>query len=199
MKMVIGNISNHRYIISFIFYIQKKWNIVFSHSIEEKWVVEHFLNTASVTLGKSTVPTFLQLCLLLLLPDFFSMNPILPLANNNLLNNHMHTLLLFMRFGFTFLISLTFKIIAIGHRIIPTMFVRCHCIKLKLVLGLRRRIIGPILFNATITLLRSQRFLNGPFMNQLDDVVLTNGYFQQDSTTAQKTRFISVGLWSRLT
>jgi hypothetical protein len=62
------------------------------------------------------------------------MNPILPLANNNLLNNHMHTLLFFMRFGFTFLISLIFRIIEPGHSI---MFVKCHCIKLKLVLGLQ--------------------------------------------------------------
>jgi hypothetical protein len=42
-----------------------------------------------------------------------------------------------MRFGFTFLISLTFRIIEPGHSIIPTMFVRCHCIQLKLVLGLQ--------------------------------------------------------------
>jgi hypothetical protein len=107
-----------------------------------------------------------------------------------------------MRFGFTFLISLTFRIIEPGHSIIPTMFVRCHCIQLKIGVEFAmsgRRIIGSILFNATITLLRCQRFLIGPFMNQLDDVVLTNGYFQQDSTTVQKTRFISVRLWSRIT
>jgi hypothetical protein len=62
-----------------------------------------------------------------------------------------------------------------------------HSFKIGVGFAMSRRpiIIGLILFNATITLLRSQRLLLGPFMNQLDDVVLTNGYFQQDSTTAQ--------------
>jgi hypothetical protein len=45
----------------------------------------------------------------------------------------------------------------------------------------RRRIIGPIFFNETINSQRYRRRLLDPFINQLDDVELTNGYFQRDS------------------
>jgi hypothetical protein len=72
----------------------------------------------------------------------------------------------------------------------------------------RRRIIIPIVFNETIDTRRYQRLLLEPFINQLDDAELTNGCFQQDSTTAHAARtklileeffpgqLISVGLCS---
>jgi hypothetical protein len=88
-----------------------------------------------------------------------------------------------MRLGFPFLISLTLKIIQLGKHIIPTILLKCHCIQLKLVFASQHpegAIIATIFFNTQ----RYQRLLLGPFINNLDDVELTNGYFQQDSATA---------------
>jgi hypothetical protein len=72
----------------------------------------------------------------------------------------------------------------------------------------RRRIIGPIFFHETINAERYRRLLVDPFLNQLDDIELTNGYYQQDSATAHTARatinyleeffpgrLISSGLW----
>jgi hypothetical protein len=71
----------------------------------------------------------------------------------------------------------------------------------------RGKIIGPIVVNETTNSQRYRRFLLEPFLNQLDDVALTNDYFQQDSVIAARTRInyleeffrdrlISVGPWS---
>lgn len=72
----------------------------------------------------------------------------------------------------------------------------------------RQRIIGPIFFQETINAQRYQTILLESFINQLDDIELTSGYFQQDSATAHTAqitinylhqffpdRLISVGLW----
>jgi hypothetical protein len=45
-------------------------------------------------------------------------------------------------------------------------------------------IIAAIFFKKFINTQRYQRLLLGPFINKLDDVELTNGYFQQDSAPA---------------
>jgi len=47
----------------------------------------------------------------------------------------------------------------------------------------RRRIIGPILFDATITTAAYMEIFN-TFVNQLDDEELSIGYFQQDGATS---------------
>jgi len=47
----------------------------------------------------------------------------------------------------------------------------------------RRRIIGPIFFDATITTAAYMEIIN-TFVNQLDDEELTIGYFQQDGATS---------------
>jgi hypothetical protein len=73
----------------------------------------------------------------------------------------------------------------------------------------RRRIIGPIFFHETINAERYRRLLVDPFLNQLGDIELTNGYYQQDSATAHTARatinyleeffpgrLISSGLWA---
>jgi hypothetical protein len=67
------------------------------------------------------------------------------------------------------------------------MLLRCHCIKLKLVLqGLKRELLAQ---SALIKLaLKYQRLLLQPFVNQLDDVQLTNDYFRQDTATAHTSR-----------
>jgi hypothetical protein len=73
----------------------------------------------------------------------------------------------------------------------------------------RRRINGPIFFHETIiNAERYRRLLINPFLNQLDDIELTNSYYQQDSATAHTARatinyleecfpvrLISSGLW----
>jgi len=72
----------------------------------------------------------------------------------------------------------------------------------------RRRIIGPILFDATITTAAYMEIFN-TFVNQLDDEELSIGYFQQDGATSHNShvsmaeiqsffgdRVISKGLWS---
>lgn len=48
----------------------------------------------------------------------------------------------------------------------------------------RRRIVGPIFFNETINAERYRRIILDPFIEQLHDDELTNGYFQQDGATA---------------
>jgi len=71
----------------------------------------------------------------------------------------------------------------------------------------RRRIIGPILFDATITTAAYMEIFN-TFVNQLDDEELSTGYFQQDVPTSHTShasmaeiqfffgdRVISKGLW----
>jgi hypothetical protein len=58
-----------------------------------------------------------------------------------------------------------------------------HSIKIGgLVVKSGGRIIGQIFFNETTNAQRFQRLL-GPFVNELDCVELTNGYFRQDSAT----------------
>lgn len=52
----------------------------------------------------------------------------------------------------------------------------------------RRRIIGPIFFNQTITAERYRNELLQPFINELHDDELTEGYFQQDNAPAHKSR-----------
>ena len=47
----------------------------------------------------------------------------------------------------------------------------------------RRRIIGPIFFDATITTAAYMKIFN-TFVNQLDDEELSIGYFQQDGATS---------------
>ena len=47
----------------------------------------------------------------------------------------------------------------------------------------RRRIIGPIFFDATITTAAYLEIFN-TFVNQLDDEELSTGYFQQDAATS---------------
>jgi len=72
----------------------------------------------------------------------------------------------------------------------------------------RRRIIGPIFFDATITTAAYMEIFN-TFVNQLDDEELSIGYFQQDGATSHTShgsmaeiqsffgdRVISKGLWS---
>jgi len=71
----------------------------------------------------------------------------------------------------------------------------------------RRRIIGPIFFDATITTAAYMEIFN-TFVNQLDDEELSIGYFQQDGATSHTShasmakiqfffgdRVISKGLW----
>ncbi|GLV41775.1 hypothetical protein CBL_12064 [Carabus blaptoides fortunei] len=48
----------------------------------------------------------------------------------------------------------------------------------------RRRIIGPIFFNETIKAERYRSIILDPFIEQLHDDELANGYFQQDGATA---------------
>ena len=70
-----------------------------------------------------------------------------------------------------------------------------------------RRIIGPIIFDATITTAAYMEIFN-TFVNQLDDEELSIGYFQQDRATSHTphasmaeiqsffgNRVISKGLW----
>jgi len=47
----------------------------------------------------------------------------------------------------------------------------------------RRRIIGPIFFDATITTAAYMEIFN-TFVNQMDDEELSVGYFQQDGATS---------------
>ena len=71
----------------------------------------------------------------------------------------------------------------------------------------RRRIIGPIFFDATITTAAYMQIFN-TLVNQLDDEELSIGYFQQDGPTSHNShasmaeiqsffgdRIISKGLW----
>jgi len=59
-----------------------------------------------------------------------------------------------------------------------------HSTKIGVWCGMsRRRIIGPIFFNATITTAAYMEILNA-FVNQLDDEELSTGYFQQDGATS---------------
>lgn len=48
----------------------------------------------------------------------------------------------------------------------------------------RRRIIGPIFFNGTLTGERYRQEIIMPFIEQLDDEEITQGYFQQDGARA---------------
>ena len=72
----------------------------------------------------------------------------------------------------------------------------------------RRRIIGPISFDATITTAACMEIFN-TFVNQLDHEELSIGYFQQDGGTSHTShasmteiqsffgdRVISKGLWT---
>ncbi|XP_031333083.1 uncharacterized protein LOC116163333 [Photinus pyralis] len=72
----------------------------------------------------------------------------------------------------------------------------------------RRRIIGPIFFNDTITAERYRTQILDTFLNQLHDDEIREGYFQQDGATAHTARatlqyleqfydnrLISKGLW----
>lgn len=52
----------------------------------------------------------------------------------------------------------------------------------------RARIIGPIFFNETINADRYRRQILDTFLNQLDDIELTTGYFQQDGASAHTAR-----------
>jgi len=59
-----------------------------------------------------------------------------------------------------------------------------HSEKIGVWCGLsRRRIIGPIFFDATITTAAYMEILN-IYVNQLDDEELSIGYFQQDGATS---------------
>jgi len=71
----------------------------------------------------------------------------------------------------------------------------------------RRRIIGPIFFDATVTTAAYMEIIN-TFVNQLDDEELSIGYFQQDGATSHTSHasmaeiqsfigdcVISKGLW----
>jgi len=49
-----------------------------------------------------------------------------------------------------------------------------------------QRIIGPIIFDATITTAAYMEILN-TFVNQLDDEELSFGYFQQDGATSHNS------------
>lgn len=84
-----------------------------------------------------------------------------------------------------------------------------HPIKIGVWVAISRaRIVGPIFFNTTINAERYRTIILDNFLNQLDDVELTTGYFQQDGATAHTSRetllyleqffhgrLISRGLW----
>jgi len=86
--------------------------------------------------------------------------------------------------------------------------VRLHSEKFGVWCGIsRRRIIGPIFFDANITTAAYMDIFN-TFVNQLDDEELSIGYFQQDGVTSYTShasmakiqsffgnRVISKGLW----
>lgn len=52
----------------------------------------------------------------------------------------------------------------------------------------RARIIGPIFFNTTINAQRYRTQILDVFLNELDDIELTTGFFQQDGATAHTAR-----------
>lgn len=52
----------------------------------------------------------------------------------------------------------------------------------------RRRLVGPIFFEGTLTAARYRDEILTLFINQLDDEELLNGYFQQDGATAHTSR-----------
>lgn len=52
----------------------------------------------------------------------------------------------------------------------------------------RRRLVGPIFFEGTLTAARYRDEILNQFINQLDGEELQNGYFQQDGATAHTTR-----------
>jgi hypothetical protein len=49
MNVVIENTHNNRYIISFLFYILKKWNIVFAHSVVYSGDIPSYKSTGCAT------------------------------------------------------------------------------------------------------------------------------------------------------
>lgn len=63
-----------------------------------------------------------------------------------------------------------------------------HPQKLGVWIGLsRRRLVGPIFFQGTINALRYREEILEPFINQLDDQELREGYFQQDGSPVHCT------------
>lgn len=84
-----------------------------------------------------------------------------------------------------------------------------HPIKIGVWIAIsRRRVIGPIFFEDTVTAERYRENILQPFFNELHDDELHNGYFQQDGATAHTAnttleflrefyddRVISRGLW----
>lgn len=73
----------------------------------------------------------------------------------------------------------------------PHNYVESHLHPLKIgvwVAMSRRRIIGPIFFNDTVTAERYRTDILEPFINQLDDDELRTGYFQQDGAPAHVAR-----------
>jgi hypothetical protein len=52
----------------------------------------------------------------------------------------------------------------------------------------RRWIIEPIFLNPAVTAVRYRNDLLEPFLNELHDDELTEGYFQQDNATAHSAR-----------
>jgi len=59
----------------------------------------------------------------------------------------------------------------------------------------RRRIIGPIFFDATITTAAYMEIFN-TFVNQLDDEELSVGYFQQDGATSRTSHVSTIEIRS---
>jgi len=59
----------------------------------------------------------------------------------------------------------------------------------------RRRIIGPIFFDATITTAAYMEIINA-FVNQLDDEELSIGYSQQDRETSHTSHASMAGIQS---
>lgn len=64
-----------------------------------------------------------------------------------------------------------------------------HCPKIGIWVALsRRRLIGPIFFEGTITAERYQNNILQPFIDQQDDEELQHGYFQQDNARPHVAR-----------
>jgi hypothetical protein len=64
-----------------------------------------------------------------------------------------------------------------------------HPLKIGVWVGMsRRRLIGPIFFEDSVTAKRYRNNILDVFINQLHDDKLTHGYFQQDGATAHTTR-----------
>jgi hypothetical protein len=64
-----------------------------------------------------------------------------------------------------------------------------HPLKIGVWIGMsRRRLIGPIFFEDSVTAERYRNNILDVFINQLHDDELTHGYFQQDGATAHTAR-----------